>query len=208
MQNNNHQHHTHHPPPEPQPVDHAHMVHTGHAMPPAHPAAHAGHADHSEHADVFKHRFWISLLLSIPVVLYSEMVQDWLGFSMPDFPGSDAIPPVFGTIVFLYGGRVFLEGGWDEIKTRKPGMMLLISLAILVAFIASLASTLDLLDLEFWWELALLITIMLLGHWLEIRAIGQARGALTALAALLPDEAERITEHGSETVPLAALEVG
>jgi P-type Cu2+ transporter len=222
----NHDDHTHHHQPATEqvpapPFDHLHMVHAGHTMPMAQAdvhaghamsadqhAEHGGHADHSEHADVFKHRFWISLLLSIPVVLYSEMVQDWLGFSMPDFPGSDAIPPVLGTIVFVYGGRVFLEGGWDEIKSRKPGMMLLISLAIVVAFVASLASTLDLLDLEFWWELALLITIMLLGHWLEIRAIGQARGALTALAALLPDEAERITDHGTEIVPLTSLQVG
>ncbi len=207
----NHDHHTYRPESAPVPTGHEHhMDHSVHAMPAAQMAhdQHARHAEHGEHADVFRRRFWICLILSIPVVLYSEMVQDWLGFSMPDFPGSGAIPPVLGTIIFLYGGRVFLEGGWDELKTRKPGMMLLISLAILVAFIASLATTLDLLDLEFWWELALLITIMLLGHWLEIRAIGQARGALTALAALLPDEAERITEHGTETVPLSSLQVG
>src|SRR5262245_49723383 len=213
---NHHAHTSHEPPAEPTAMDHDHhaqMDHRAHAMPAApmtgnaH-AEHTGHADHSAHADIFKRRFWICLILSIPVVLYSEMVQDWLGFSMPSFPGSGAIPPVLGTIIFIYGGRVFLEGGWDELKTRKPGMMLLISLAIIVAFVASLATTLGLLDLEFWWELALLITIMLLGHWLEIRAIGQARGALTALAALLPDEAERLTAHGTETIPLSALQVG
>jgi P-type Cu2+ transporter len=210
----NHDHHMHHPETTEtaptQAAHHDHIDHSAHAMPAEQMAhgEHGGHADHSEHAEVFRQRFWICLLLSIPVVLYSDMVQDWLGFSMPDFPGSGAIPPVLGTFIFIYGGRVFLEGGWDELKTRKPGMMLLISLAILVAFIASLATTLGLLDLEFWWELALLITIMLLGHWLEIRAIGQARGALTALAALLPDEAERITANGTETVPLSSLQVG
>ncbi|MFL5759812.1 MAG: heavy metal translocating P-type ATPase [Thermomicrobiales bacterium] len=201
-----HQHHTHHATPAAAGHEH-HMDHAVHAMPAA-PMAHGDHADHAEHAEVFRRRFWICLLLSLPIVLYSDMVQDWFNYSMPSFPGSGVIAPVLGTIVFVYGGRVFLEGGWDELKTRKPGMMLLISLAILVAFVASLATTLDLLDLEFWWELALLITIMLLGHWLEIRAVGQARGALTALAALLPDEAERITDHGPERVPLAELRAG
>jgi Cu2+-exporting ATPase len=136
------------------------------------------------------------------------MVQDWLNFSMPSFPGSGAIGPVLGTIVFLYGGTVFLKGGWDEIRARTPGMMLLISLAISVAFLASAATTLGLLDLDFWWELALLVTIMLLGHWQEMRAIGQAQGALSALAALLPDEAERITDHGAEIVAISELNPG
>jgi len=142
-------------------------------------------------------------------VLYSEMVQEWLRFSMPEFPGSDWIAPVLGTFIFFYGGGVFLKGGWDEIRSRQPGMMLLISLAIVVAFVASLATTFGWLDLEFWWELALLVTIMLLGHWLEMRAIGQAQGALSALAALLPDEAERVTnDGGTETIPLSALATG
>ncbi|CAA9553279.1 MAG: Lead, cadmium, zinc and mercury transporting ATPase; Copper-translocating P-type ATPase [uncultured Thermomicrobiales bacterium] len=147
-------------------------------------------------------------MLAIPVVLYSEMVQEWLRFTMPTFPGSDLIPPVLGTAIFLYGGWVFLTGGLSEIQTRKPGMMLLISLAITVAFVASAATTLGLFDLEFWWELALLVVIMLLGHWLEMRALGQAQGALSALAALLPDEAERVTGNGVETVPLSALRTG
>lgn len=183
-------------------IDHQAMEHGTHA-------GHAGHDKHAGHSvEMFRSRFWISLLLTIPVVLYSEMVQDWLHFSMPDFPGSGAIAPVLGTAVFLYGGTVFLKGGWDEITARAPGMMLLISLAISVAFLASAATTLDLFDLDFWWELALLVTIMLLGHWQEMRAIGQAQGALTALAALLPDEAERITEHGAETVPISHLRAG
>ena len=171
--------------------------------------AHAGHDKHAGHSvEMFRSRFWVSLVLSIPIVLYSPMVQEWLRFSMPTFPGSELIPPVLGTIVFLYGGSVFLKGGWDELRFRTPGMMLLISLAISVAFIASAATFLGLFDLDFWWELALLVTIMLFGHWQEMRAIGQAQGALGALAALLPDEAERVTDHGLETVPVAALRVG
>jgi len=170
---------------------------------------HAGHDKHAGHSvEMFRSRFWISLLLTIPVVLYSDMVQDWFNFSMPSFPGSNAIAPILGTVVFLYGGTVFLKGGLDEIRARTPGMMLLISLAISVAFLASAATTLGLLDLDFWWELALLVTIMLLGHWQEMRAIGQAQGALSALAALLPDEAERFTDHGAEIVAISELNPG
>jgi P-type Cu2+ transporter len=184
---------------DPQDIDHHAMADHGHA-------GHDRHAGHS--VEMFRDRFWVSLILSIPVVLYSEMVQQWLGFTMPIFPGSNLVAPVLGTIVFFYGGAVFLRGGWGELRTRQPGMMLLISLAILVAFLASAATSLGLLDLEFWWELALLVTIMLLGHWQEMKAIGQAQGALSALAALLPDEAERVTAGGVETVPLSALHAG
>lgn len=163
---------------------------------------------HDGHADLFQRRFWINLVLAVPVILYSEMVQDWFGFSAPSFPGSELIAPVLGTIVFFYGGEVFLRGGWTELRTRQPGMMLLISLAITVAFVASAATTFGFFDLDFWWELALLVVIMLLGHWQEMRALGQAQGALSALATLLPDEAERVTEQGVEIVPLAALAAG
>ncbi|MBA2276572.1 MAG: copper-translocating P-type ATPase [Chloroflexia bacterium] len=169
---------------------------------------HGGHGGHAGHADIFRRRFWVNLALAIPVILYSEMVQEWLRFSMPAFSGSDLVAPVLGTVIFLYGGWVFLSGGWEEIRTRQPGMMLLIALAITVAFVASAATTLDFFDLEFWWELALLVVIMLLGHWQEMRAIGQAQGALSALAALLPDEAERVVDGGVETVPLNALRAG
>jgi P-type Cu2+ transporter len=183
----------------------------GHASHDAHTAhePHTGHDKHAGHSvELFRDRFWLSLLLSIPVVLYSDKVQDWLNFSMPSFPGSGAIVPVLGTVIFLYGGTVFLKGGWDEIRARTPGMMLLISLAISVAFIASALTTLGLFDLDFWWELALLVTIMLLGHWQEVRAIGQAQGALSALAALLPEEAERITATGAEMVAVSDLRNG
>src|SRR5688500_7199492 len=192
---------------DPRDIDHQAMSEAAHSA-----MGHAGHAGRDKHAghsiEMFRSRFWISLLLSIPVVLYSPMVQEWLRFSMPAFPGSDLVSPVLGTVVFLYGGSVFLKGGWDELRFRTPAMMLLISLSIIVAFIASAATFLGLFDLDFWWELALLVTIMLFGHWQEMRAIGQAQGALGALAALLPDDAERVTDEGVETVPLASLRAG
>jgi P-type Cu2+ transporter len=176
-----------------------------------HSADHGGHADHAGHGDHaarFRDRFWLSLVLTVPVVAYSEMVQEWLGFTPPRFPGSDWVAPLLGTVVFLYGGWPFLQGGLAEARARQPGMMLLISLAIVVGFAASAGSALGLFDLEFWWELALLIVIMLLGHWLEMRALGQASGALDALAALLPDQAERVTGDRVETVAVADLAVG
>ncbi|HEV2067479.1 MAG TPA: heavy metal translocating P-type ATPase [Thermomicrobiales bacterium] len=186
---------------DPDDLDHQAMDgHTG-----DHDAHTGGHGSHAGHADIYRQRFWVTLALAIPVVLYSEMIQDWLGFSMPGFRGSDLVGPVLGTVIFIYGGWVFLTGGWSELRSRKPGMMLLISLAISVAFAASAATTLGLFDLEFWWELALLVVIMLLGHWQEMRALGQAQGALSALASLLPDEAERVTGTGVQIVPLSEL---
>jgi Cu2+-exporting ATPase len=157
---------------------------------------------------MFRDRFWLSLLLTIPVVVWSPDLEHWLGYSAPTFPGSELIPPVLGTMVFLYGGLPFLRGARAELAVRTPGMMTLISLAILVAFVTSWAGTLGLFEVEIWWELATLITIMLLGHWLEMRSIAQARGALSALAELLPDTAERVTVSGVETVPLGDLVVG
>jgi P-type Cu2+ transporter len=166
------------------------------------------HGGHGDHAAQFRRRFWLSLALTVPIVAFSEMVQEWFGFRPPEFPGDDLVAPVLGTAVFLYGGWPFLTGGVQEARSRRPGMMLLIALAITVAFGASLATALGLFDLEFWWELSLLITIMLLGHWLEMRAIGQAQGALAALAELLPDEAERVRDGRTESVPIGDLEVG
>jgi Cu2+-exporting ATPase len=157
---------------------------------------------------MFRDRFWFSLLLTLPVVFFSEMIEEWFGYTAPTFPGSDWVAPVLGTFIFVYGGSPFLKGAVGELRDRQPGMMLLIGMAIVVAFVASAATTLGWFDLEFWWELAALITIMLLGHWMEMRAIGQARGALAALAELLPDEAERITGRETETVSVAELEVG
>jgi Cu2+-exporting ATPase len=137
------------------------------------------------------------------------MIQEWFGYTAPTFPGSELIAPVLGSIIFFYGGWPFLTGGVQEARDRAPGMMLLIGMAITVAYLASMATELGLFEQELWWELALLIAIMLLGHWLEMRAIGQARGALAALAEMLPDEAERLTSDGEvEQVTISELEVG
>jgi len=187
--------------------DHIGMDHAGHASMTL--GAHAAHDRHAGHSvAMFRDRFWLSLLLTLPVLVWSGDLQEWLGYRAPSFPGSELIPPVLGTIVFVYGGLVFLRGGRDELRDRQPGMMTLISLAISVAFITSVAGSLGLFSVEIWWELATLITIMLLGHWLEMRSIAQAQGALNALAALLPDTAERVTDEGTETVPVAGLRVG
>jgi P-type Cu2+ transporter len=145
------------------------------------------------------------LALTIPVVIFSGMFADLVGYPLPGFVGADWIPPVLGTVIFLYGGAPFLTGAWAELRSRRPGMMLLIAMAITVAFIASWATTIGLFNLDFWWELALLIVIMLLGHWLEMRALGAASGALEALAALLPDTADKITSEGVVEVPVAEL---
>ncbi|MDX6280345.1 MAG: P-type Cu2+ transporter [Kribbellaceae bacterium] len=182
-----------------------HDEHTGHEH--GGMGAHGGHGDH---AAQFKDRFWISLALAVPVVFFSAMFADLLGYSRPDFAGSGLIAPIIGTIIFGYGGQPFLRGGWSELKSRQPGMMLLISMAISVAFVASWVTTLGIggFDLDFWWELALLIVIMLLGHWLEMRALGAASGALDALAALLPDTAEKVTDDGVIEVALSNLAEG
>src|SRR3989441_593211 len=157
---------------------------------------------------MFRDKFWLSFALTIPVVYWSTDVQHWLGYRAPSFPGSTWIAPILGTVVFVYGGLVFIRGAWRELADDKPGMMTLISLAITVAFGTSLAATFGLFEVEVWWELASLITIMVLGHWLEMRAISQARGALNALAALLPDTAERVGGAETQTVPLSELHVG
>ena len=170
---------------------------------------HGGHDRHAGHSvAMFRDKFWLSLALTIPVVIWSGDPQEWFGYTAPSFTGSEFIPPVLGTIVFLYGGLVFLRGAAGELAQRQPAMMTLISMAIVVAFVTSWAGTLELFDVEIWWELSTLVVIMLLGHWLEMRSIAQARGALAALAELLPDTAERLTESGTETVPLSALAVG
>jgi P-type Cu2+ transporter len=169
---------------------------------------HGAH-DHGDHAATFRDRFWLTLVLTVPVIYYAEMLREWFGYGVWEFPGHEWLAPVLGTVIFLYGGWPFLTGAWAEAKARKPGMMLLIGMAITVAFAASMATSLGLFNVEVWWELSLLIAIMLLGHWLEMRAIGQARGALAALAELLPDEAERVRDDGEiETVRIADLAVG
>src|SRR6266850_4360438 len=179
--------------------------HTGRKMSQAH-GSHDRHAGHS--VAMFRDKFWLSFALTIPVIFWSTEVQHWLGYTAPSFPGSKFIPAILGTVVFLYGGLVFIRGAWRELADHQPGMMTLISLAITVAFATSLAATFGLFEVEVWWELASLITIMVLGHWVEMRAISQAHGALDALAALLPDTAERVSGSEIQTVPISVLKAG
>jgi P-type Cu2+ transporter len=181
-------------------VDHEHASHHdpgGHADMHGAQMHGAQHADHTGHEIMFRNRFWICLILSIPVLLYSPMIQEWFGFTMPGFPGSQWITPGLSTLIFFYGGLPFLQMAVPEIRNRQPGMMTLISLAISVAYIYSLAALFILAEETFFWELVTLIDIMLLGHWLEMRSVRQASGALQELAKLMPDTAERIQEDGS-----------
>ena len=186
-----HDHH-HHPMPH---AEHTPAGgHTQHrvATAPQHDS-HGGHERHEGHSvAMFRDRFWITLLLSLPTLVWSEMVQHMFGFSAPVFPGSRYVPAFFGTAVYFYGGLVFVKGGLQELRDRLPGMMTLISLAITVAFVFSLAVTLGYPGEALWWELASLVTIMLLGHWIEMRSMSQASGALHELAPLLPSTAQRV----------------
>jgi len=187
--------------------------HTAHEHASAGHDAHGGH-DHSGHAGhdpaIFRRKFWLTLVLTIPTLVFSHGLQEILGLSGPRFPGSQYIPAVFGIAIFFYGGLVFLRGAVDELRSRRPGMMTLISLAIVVAFGYSLAVTLGLPGMDFWWELATLILIMLLGHWIEMSAVMGAQDALGQLAKLLPDTAERVADpHADpEVVPVADLCIG
>jgi Cu2+-exporting ATPase len=188
--------------------DHAdmHMEHSSHNMP-------EGHTDHDKHEGhspgMFKQKFWLTLVLTIPVLLYSETIQELLNFSTPAFPGSEWLPAIFGTVIFFYGGLIFLKGARNELADKQPGMMTLISLAITVAFAYSLAVSLKVVSgMDFWWELATLIAIMLLGHWLEMASVMSARGALKELAKLLPDEAELVNGDSTKRVPVSELKVG
>jgi Cu2+-exporting ATPase len=170
------------------------------------------HGNHDKHAghnpNMFKQKFWLSLLLTIPTLLSSHTVQGWLGFDLM-FSGSEYIPAVFGTVIFFYGGLVFLKSARGELAAKQPGMMTLISMAITVAFVYSALVTLKIVNgMDFWWELATLVTIMLLGHWLEMASVESAQGALNELAKLLPDEAELIEKDKSRIVPISELKVG
>ncbi len=225
-----HAHHT----AQPEPLEHAanHAAHSSdyranELVKPDHDQAahmshdaHAGHGVmHEGHATMMRNRFFVCLPLTIIVVLFSPMVQNWLGFSMPEFPGSQLIAPVLGTIIFVYGGLPFLSMARQELTLRQPGMMTLISLAITTAYLYSVGLFLSPpqdamrmqpgVMMDFFWELATLITVMLLGHWIELRSVGQAQGALRELAKLLPDTAERILSSGeTEKVEASQLHVG
>ncbi|WP_230671629.1 copper-translocating P-type ATPase [Rathayibacter sp. Leaf248] len=179
--------------------DHGHDGHSGHG----------GHG-HSGHVAMFRRLFWSMLVVAVPTVLLSPMFADLVGYRLPSASWIAWVPPVLGTVLFVLGGRPFLTGALDEIRSRTPGMMLLIALAISVAFVSSLGASTGLLPhgLDFWWELALLIVIMLLGHWIEMRSLAQASSALDSLAALLPDEAERETPDGVERIRPEGLAVG
>ncbi len=174
---------------------------------PGHGGGHDKHAGHSP--AMFRDRFWLSLLMTLPVVYWSEHVQELLGYRAVAVPGAAWIGPVLATAVFLYGGLVFLQGAVHELRNRLPGMMTLISLAITVAFVFSWTVQLGVIAAgALWWELATLVTIMLLGHWIEMRSINQAQGALKELAKLLPDSATRLVDDHEEEVPVAELRAG
>ncbi len=186
--------------------------HTGHAHHEQAPAAgksahghadHGGHAGHGDHVGQFRRLFWIMLILAVPVAGFSMMFAMLIGYPLPDAAWVGWVSPVLGTVMYVWGGAPFLTGAVSELRARKPGMMLLIALAITVAFLASWGASLGLLhhELDFWWELALLIVIMLLGHWIEMRSLAQTTSALDSLAALLPDEAEKV--QGDEVVTVA-----
>ncbi len=190
----------------------AHEHHAGHGEghTATHPGIHAGQGHHGDHVGQYRRLFWITLVLAVPVVGLSPMFASLVGYALPAASWLAWVPPVLGTVVFVAGGRPFLTGAVEELRARTPGMMLLIGMAITVAFVASWGSTLGVLhhELDFWWELALLIVIMLLGHWLEMRSLAQTTSALDSLAALLPDEAERVVADGVETVAPADLRLG
>lgn len=177
-------------------------AHAGHDMHAGH-AGHGGHGGHGDHVAQFRRLFWIMLVIAIPTIAFSDMFAGLIGYELPDNPIMMWIPPVLGSVMYFWGGSPFLTGAWSELKARKPGMMLLIGLAITVAYVASLGASLGIFPhhLDFWWELALLIVIMLLGHWIEMRSIAATSSALDALAALLPDEAERVVSTGSTGTP-------
>ncbi|WP_091233642.1 heavy metal translocating P-type ATPase [Microbacterium sp. 3J1] len=176
----------------------------------AHHGGHDGHSGHGDHVGQFRRLFWIMLVLAVPVVGFSMMFSMLLGYPLPDAAWATWVSPVLGTVMYVWGGAPFLTGAVSELRARKPGMMLLIALAITVAFLASWGASAGVLhhELDFWWELALLIVIMLLGHWIEMRSLAQTTSALDSLAALLPDEAEKLEGDGTITVAPSDLRVG
>jgi len=182
-------------------MDHSHHEHQ-----------HSGHQEHDKHAGhsvaMFKDKFWLSLLLTIPVLVYSDMIQQWLNFTPPSFPGSEYVPFVFSTIIFFYGGLVFIKSAWGELKAKMPGMMTLISLAIITAYSYSIATQFLIEGNGFFWELATLVTIMLLGHWLEMASVAKAENALDAISQLLPDKAEKLVKGKPTQVMVSELKVG
>ncbi len=170
------------------------------------------HQEHDKHAGhsvaMFKDKFWLSLILTIPVLAYSEMIQQWLNFTPPAFSGSQYVPFIFSSIIFFYGGLVFIKGALGELKAKLPGMMTLISLAIITAYVYSVATQFFIEGEGFFWELATLVTIMLLGHWLEMASVAKAENALDAISKLLPDKAEKLVNGKPTQVLVSELKVG
>lgn len=204
-----HDHHAVHPPELEQHPHHQHEAHVedkaAHDIQPHHgnnseKEDHSTHTDHSGHEEMFRRLFWVCLFLSLPVLLYSPSIQNWLRFSMPAFPGSEWMVPVFSLLIFAYGGIPFIKMAVPELRNKKPGMMTLISLAIVVALVYSLAATLFNLGESFFWELVTLIVVMLLGHWMEMRSVRKASSALDELAKLMPDTATLVLADGSTQV--------
>ncbi|WP_396165087.1 heavy metal translocating P-type ATPase [Corynebacterium sp.] len=209
------EHHAHAPAGHEAHGGHDHAAHDAHANHAGHDAhadhgGHGGHAGHGDHVGQFRRLFWIMLVIAVPVVAFNDMFAHLIGYPLPDVEWARWVSPVLGTVMFFWGGWPFLTGGVGEIRSRKPGMMLLIALAITVAFLASWGASVGLLshELNFWWELALLVVIMLLGHWIEMRSLAQTTSALDSLAALLPDEAERVDGDDVVKVSPADLAVG
>ncbi|OZD55604.1 copper-translocating P-type ATPase [Rhodococcus sp. 06-1477-1B] len=190
------------------PASHTHGA--GDGAPESALSDHGGHHDHGGHVAAFRRLFWIMLIIAAPVVGFSSMFSMLLGYSLPGGAWVGWVSPALGTVMYAWGGAPFLTGAVSEVRARKPGMMLLIALAITVAFVASWAASVGLVDhqLDFWWELALLIVIMLLGHWIEMRSLAQTTSALDSLAALLPDEAEKVEGDTTITIAPADLRVG
>src|SRR5579885_2044477 len=207
------QHSRHTRPQDVKTHNHRHTTHTDSTQQTAHSGTvmahrqHGGHAAHSE--AMFERSFWIALILTIPVLFYSDLIQALLHYQAPSFPGSMWLIPILSSIIYWYCGWVFLSGAFSELRVGRPGMMTLVALAISTAYFYSLAITFRLLNgMPFYWELATLVTIMLLGHWLEMRAVGNAQNALQELAKLLPDTAERIVNGSVEHVAVSDLKVG
>ena len=173
---------------------------------------HEGHNGHDKHAghspEMFRDRFWLSLLLTLPIIYFSEQFQTWFNYEAINFTGSAWINPVLGSTLFFYGGLVFIKGAIHELRAKSPGMMTLISLAISVAYIYSLVISLGLIEGKpFYWELATLIVIMLLGHWFEMRSVQQASNALDHLALLIPHEAHQLVGNAIKDIPVSELQV-
>lgn len=185
------------------------MNHGHHHPHPHGPPGHAGHGKHAGHTpEMFRDRFLVSLLLTLPILYFSEHFQAWFGYRVVAFPGSAWVNPVLSTALYFYGGLVFLQGALRELRERTPGMMTLVALAITVAYAYSLAVSLGLPGMPFYWELATLIDVMLLGHWLEMASVQGAGRALEELAKLMPTTAHRIVEDEVEDVPVSALKEG